>query len=392
MNILFINYNYPNPEKGGTGRAIINISKYLIANGINVFIAFLEDEPLNNSLFKKGIKISKGNKSKIDFNKYLIENQIEIVINFTWGLNKYIIRTIKESDCFLINTLSFEPLYFYKISENLIYQKRYYFETKYKLRRLFSFFYKYGTTKISNYQIRELLKLSDKFVVLSNNYKDLLIKLFKLNIIASQKILSIHNSLSYLNNEIIFNNLIKEKRVLIVSRMDDLTKRITLALDIWKNVFEKIGDDSWQLDIVGGGHDKDKIIKFANDNGVKNVNFFDAQEPRPFYVRSKIFLMTSCSEGFPMTLTEAQQFGCIPIAFNSYEALPEIINDSENGFIIEEGNIKGYEEKLLELMNNPGILDKMIEQTIESTRRFDISVIGPQWLELLNSRQYEQNT
>lgn len=69
------------------------------------------------------------------------------------------------------------------------------------------------------------------------------------------------------------------------------------------------------------------------------------------------------------------------------KSILDIINNNENGFIIDEGDIKGYENKLVELMKNPEKLDKMIEPTIESTKRFDISIIGPLWLDLLQNNE-----
>ena len=45
-------------------------------------------------------------------------------------------------------------------------------------------------------------------------------------------------------------------------------------------------------------------------------------------------MMTSHIEGWPMTLLEAQQYGCVPIVYNTFAALSEIIENNVNGYII----------------------------------------------------------
>jgi glycosyltransferase involved in cell wall biosynthesis len=64
--------------------------------------------------------------------------------------------------------------------------------------------------------------------------------------------------------------------------------------------------------------------------GLKRVNFEGYRNPQPFYKRASIFVMTSANEGFPMTLIEAQQNGCVPVVMNSFSALREIIQNNIN--------------------------------------------------------------
>ena len=51
-------------------------------------------------------------------------------------------------------------------------------------------------------------------------------------------------------------------------------------------------------------------------------------------------MMTSSFEGWGLTLTEAQQYGCVPLAFHSFASLTDIITDKVNGFAISVGRIK----------------------------------------------------
>jgi glycosyltransferase involved in cell wall biosynthesis len=50
--------------------------------------------------------------------------------------------------------------------------------------------------------------------------------------------------------------------------------------------------------------------------------------------------MTSAYEGWGLTLTEAQQMGVVPIAFDSFGAVYDIIENEYNGLIIPNSTDK----------------------------------------------------
>ena len=83
-----------------------------------------------------------------------------------------------------------------------------------------------------------------------------------------------------------------------------------------------------------------------------------------------------------MVLVEAQMFGCIPIAYNSYSSLPDIITDGVNGFTIPTFNKKKFTERLEWLMENEFERKKMISNCQESVKKFDAKIIAKQWLEI----------
>ena len=48
--------------------------------------------------------------------------------------------------------------------------------------------------------------------------------------------------------------------------------------------------------------------------------------------------MTSDYEGWGMTITEAQQCGCVPVALNTYASLSDLITDGVDGYIVNSVN------------------------------------------------------
>ena len=90
-------------------------------------------------------------------------------------------------------------------------------------------------------------------------------------------------------------------------------------------------------------------------------------------------MMTSRSESWGLTLTEAQQMGVVPIAFDTYASLREIITDGEDGIVIEEGDVDGYVNAMLDLMQNDAERQRMARQAITSSQRFSQERIAENW-------------
>lgn len=171
----------------------------------------------------------------------------------------------------------------------------------------------------------------------------------------------------------------KKQEVLIVARLDDWHKHIKKALQIWENV-QRIGTFlDWRLRIVGFGVDESYYKKYVTKNHIPNVTFEGLQDPIPYYQTSSIYMMTSVCEGWGLSLTEAQQYGCVPIAFNSFASACEIIVDGENGFVISNNDTKSYCQTLVRLMTDESLRAKMSQQAISMCERYTIENIAQQW-------------
>ncbi len=176
---------------------------------------------------------------------------------------------------------------------------------------------------------------------------------------------------------------VKKKVVLVVSRFEEVQKRISLVLKIWERISKDKRSKEWKLLIAGEGVDGERYKKYVNKNNISNIEFLGRVNPIPYYTESSIFMMTSKSEGFPLTLNEAMQYGVVPFAFDSFAAIRDIINDGENGYIIPEKDLDEYSEKLLNLMTDYNLRHKMAMNAIESCQRYLPEPIGDMWWKLL---------
>lgn len=172
----------------------------------------------------------------------------------------------------------------------------------------------------------------------------------------------------------------KSKTVLLVSRMEERQKRIKLAMRIWN----KTSHDGWQLKIVGNGVDLDYYKRLAQRWHVQDISFEGQQDSMPYYQEAQIFMMTSSCEGLPMTILESQQCGCVPIVFDTFSSLSDVVTDNRNGFIIPEGDENMYVERLTQLMHNEQLRKQMVTNGFIDKQRFAPQKVAEQWNNLFN--------
>ena len=80
-----------------------------------------------------------------------------------------------------------------------------------------------------------------------------------------------------------------------------------------------------------------------------------------------------------MVLTEAMQCGAVPVAFNSFASVTDIIDDGRNGVLIKPFSIKQYEKALRQLMDNPDLLNQMSKYAQQDIKQYSVENVVDQW-------------
>ncbi|MCQ5074431.1 glycosyltransferase [Alistipes shahii] len=394
-NILFYTYGKVHSTKGGTERTTISVANGLTQNyGCRCFSLFeIPADTKQESCFiaeYQWTTSSDRTQNKQFVRDIVIENQIDYIIDQGAFIH---VKLFKEAvdglSCKVILAHHFEP----GIETKFFTFKRllFRFSQIVSTRDLYKWIlhlilYPYLRVKYTNSLSRsyfEAYQYADRVVLLSQSF----IRQYQgFGRFKDEKNFSvIHNALSF--NEYLPIGDVKKKKpvILIVSRFDEELKRLLLALRIWQEIkLSPIAND-WCLKIVGHGKDLKLYQKYIAKKKIHDVYLLGRQDPKPYYKEASIFFMTSISESWGLTLTEAQQFGVVPVAFNTYASLTDIVTDEEDGVVIREGEIEQYVNSTLELIRDTQKRQAMAIQGIHNCQRFSQDKIAKDWWHLLNN-------
>lgn len=374
MNILYIEQSI-NPCLGGIEKVTNIISTELEKYGHNCFFLF-NKEDYDKVPDQKKIKISYKEEYNTLYNKindFTKRNKINVII-FQDISHKYIYRIFKQIKN---EHKSIQLIYCFHVSPD--YWK--FFKFKWDINNLKQIIKKCLGINPYIRSIQNMYALVDKFVLLSESFFSDFQYIYKIK--DTSKLKAISNPLAFPEELIIPHK--KENTILIVSRFCERQKNLKAALRIWKKIEKE--NDSWRLQIVGYGEDEKEIRTYAEKLNLKNISFEGKQNNVfPFYAKAKIFMMTSLFEGFGMTLIEAQQAGCVPIAFDNFSVLHDIITNEQNGFIIPDNNEEAYVHCCLSLINNPELLRILSNNAQKDCMKFSTKHICKKWIDLISQK------
>lgn len=383
MNILFLYNAAINPLTGGVERITFLLANYLESKGYKVFFLGLTD---NYSIKDKrqflfpDISSYISEKNIIFFRSFLVEKSINIVIN-KGGTNPEISKLAYYSKIEGVKLISVVHNSLLGTMKNFSSAHKNHLEqlgigwllpfTDMKIVKNFLLMlYKCKYAK----HYKSLCKKSDFVILESEKYKEEL--LFFMDGQSIDNVVGIPNF-------VVFEELVKvkrEKEILYVGRINTSQKRVDLLLQIWGLLYDKFPD--WSLKIVGGGDELESIKVLSSQSNLKNIFFYGFQKAKPFYETASFICLTSSFEGFGITLIEAMQYGVIPVAFNSYLSVTDIIDDKVNGCLITPFDINEYANTLSKLMSSQDELERLSTAAEQKAKRFDLSIVGEQWLSI----------
>lgn len=154
-------------------------------------------------------------------------------------------------------------------------------------------------------------------------------------------------------------------------------------LRIWKSIFKSYPD--WKFLIAGAGPLENHLKMEAQSMELQNIEFLGYVNPSDYYQRAKIFWMTSLFEGFGMTLVEAQTYGCVPVVYDSFESVKDIINNGKNGCIVKFGDRNSFINETINLISDDNKWEIMSRAAMQNYQRFELGKISKQWIDLFSS-------
>lgn len=385
---IYLDYE-PFPKQGGMERATDLLARMLSLRYRVILICKFRNRSGEN--YTPPVPIfylpSAAGQQQAAFIALLQENQIELLIDQCEGnvIGRYgIFRYRSELACFM--NVKYIAVQHSSVMSAL---KNYHIvKQKDSLPQIGRFFYnkmilpccKWRAYKLQEKLAADLNRNYDKIVTLSDSFIPHFYTLAPQT--TPNKVIAIPNSNTYEEKTAITS---ANKVVLFVGRLDNKTKGVDRLLRIWNKVEPHANE--WTLKIVGDGQDRQMLEKMAADLQLTSVSFEGFQQPKPYYETASVFCMTSTIEGFGMVLTEAMQHGVVPIAFNSYDALKDIVTDLRDGVIVRAFDEDIYAAKLLELITNKKLWGRLSEQAIQSSSKFSKDKVAQKWYDLIDSME-----
>ena len=379
MNILFIYDSPMNPEKGGTERSTSLVMDELEKRGHKClgFLHFNQDNP--QEYFYNNVRVP-------CLLEFLTNHHIDVVVNqiafHQWLLKAFLDnggREWKSRGGKIISFMHFDPSDVPFNITNLFRdfgKKNLYAKVK-RIGLLFYLpFLLKRMRKERHLSFRYIYEESDKYILMSKAFIPIFCK--KAGIEYNEKLHVITNMLTFptIQHKSILDT--KDKRVIVVARLDEKQKKISTILKVWHQLKDH---HTYILQIIGSGKDEQFYKDLVRKMGIKDVEFCGQQSPLDYYLKARIFLMSSPAEGWGLTITESMQNGVVPIVMNTSVVFQDIIDHKQNGFLA--GSINEFREYLNKLLIHDTERRKIALNALNKVSQFCSSKVGDDWDNLL---------
>jgi glycosyltransferase involved in cell wall biosynthesis len=121
---------------------------------------------------------------------------------------------------------------------------------------------------------------------------------------------------------------------------------------------KRVSNLEWIL--VGNGSLRKRIEDEVRELGLCGVVKITGwvNDPETYLTKMRLLLLPSKSEGLPNVVLEAMACGT-PVLATPVGAIPDIIKEGETGFLLKSNDPKHIAERIVELLNNPELLEKV---------------------------------
>lgn len=136
-----------------------------------------------------------------------------------------------------------------------------------------------------------------------------------------------------------------------VGRMSPV-KNQKLLIEAFARVRERAPDVN--LAIIGEGELRAKLADYAADLGVSECVSLvkESKLIDYFYGALDVFVLSSDSEGMPLTLLEALASG-VPVVATEVGGIPEVVESGATGYLVPKGSAEYLAKRILDLLQDP---------------------------------------
>lgn len=231
---------------------------------------------------------------------------------------------------------------------------------------------------------KSCLKKTDFEIAVSDANRKMLLELYPQ---LKNKIVTVHNGIDLEEFRKPLIHFVNQQKLHIRNRIfnadaDDFVIISVAALHERKGLnylieaFAKVAEkkEKVKLVIVGEGPERKKIEKL-----IKNLKLDDKvtlagsqKEIALLLGASDLFVLASIKEAFGLAILEAMDAG-IPVIGSNVGGIPEIIENNKTGLLVEPKDVESLHEKILQLIDNQPLRQKLTYVASHHVKKFDAS-------------------
>lgn len=171
--------------------------------------------------------------------------------------------------------------------------------------------------------------------------------------------------------------------LVLVARLDPI-KRVDRFLQIVQSVSNTIPDI--KALIVGDGPIRNELEMLVQELKIQNsTTFVGFKDDIPTWLdKSKLFLLTSDSEGLPLSCMEAIISG-LPVIASKVGDLEDLITDGVNGYLVAPNDLNKFIQIIVYLLSNNSARFTLSKGCFESSTFYHFDVVVKRWDNILKN-------
>lgn len=178
----------------------------------------------------------------------------------------------------------------------------------------------------------------------------------------------------------------RKNEIVTVGRLDS-NKNQKLIID----AFCKIADDFPEVNLIlyGNGEDREKLIEYAKTTNCGSQIFFPGpiRNVKKRIEKSKIFVLSSNTEGMPNSLLEAMALGIPSISTDCPCGGPRMLMEGkENGILVPVGEVELMAKAMRTLLTDEELWGKYSRNSYKLSEELHPDKVNGQWEEYLLSK------
>ncbi|WP_313892563.1 glycosyltransferase family 4 protein [Psychrobacillus sp.] len=178
-----------------------------------------------------------------------------------------------------------------------------------------------------------------------------------------------------------------ELKLLYCGRLSHSDKGV-LFLPKLLELFSSHSDEKFSLTIVGDGPARSELERMIYEKKLNDFVTIKGSLKKDNIIQemkeAHFLIFPSLSEGFGLSIIEAQAMGCIPVAFLIDGVTDYLIKDNINGLLCEYGKIESMYERVSDTFKNKQKMNELNKAAIMNAKQYKIENTANEWIKRID--------